>query len=549
MEISIRDQIIITCRRLLSQINRDPATRTFGCFDRRYWAWKMTDFPEATFQRNLNPLCWYLDQPESRNSPNLINWIKVGLEYSLKIQHRDGSFDQAYPQERSYGATAFLSPDLINVYQRIRAHLTSNEQSKTEERLNRSAIFLYSAAELHGTITNHLAGAVLALTKASKLFKNSRYERKAGEILSGVIGNQSAEGWFPEYGGADPGYQTLCMYYLAQVYLDNPTEKLRSAMEQSLDFLQYFVHPDGSFGGEYGSRRTEIYYPGGIALLVKKFEVAAQMHARMAASISSGSTTNLMDIDIGNTAPLLSNYILAEKIHSKNKKADSLPINELSITKFFKSAGILIQSSPKFYTILGVSNGGTVKIFNKKTDALVYEDFGVLGETEEGHIISNQATNRANPITIDGNSIDTSSLFYIPESQIPTPLKFILLRIGNLSFMRFRFINEFIKKTLVNMLINRKSPVPLKRIRKIAFNQDSITIKDKIVKTSPISIKRLIQGEKFSTIHMASSRYFSPSQLAERHIYSFDIETLQETGSVSQSILIDLKNDAPVQIK
>ena len=55
MKIPIRTQALISCQRLLSQLNRDPATSTTGCFDRRYWGWKLTDFPEATFQRNVAP--------------------------------------------------------------------------------------------------------------------------------------------------------------------------------------------------------------------------------------------------------------------------------------------------------------------------------------------------------------------------------------------------------------------------------------------------------------------------------------------------------------
>ena len=34
-------------QRLLFVQNRDPYSNTYGCFDRRYWAWKLTDFPEA----------------------------------------------------------------------------------------------------------------------------------------------------------------------------------------------------------------------------------------------------------------------------------------------------------------------------------------------------------------------------------------------------------------------------------------------------------------------------------------------------------------------
>ena len=127
MDISIREQALLTCRKLLSQLNRDPATPTYGCFDRRYWAWKLTDFPEATFQRNAAALTWYLQQEECENSPLLTEAICAAILYACHVQHKDGSFDQAYPNERSYGAAAFLLPDLCSAYEAIATKLSPEE--------------------------------------------------------------------------------------------------------------------------------------------------------------------------------------------------------------------------------------------------------------------------------------------------------------------------------------------------------------------------------------------------------------------------------------
>ena len=52
----------------------------------------------------------------------------------------------------------------------------------------------------------------------------------------------------------------------------------------------------------------------------------------------------------------------------------------------------------------------------------------------------------------------------------------------------------------------------------------------------------LEQGIKFSSIHMASSRYFYPDQLHPTHSFSFDGETLDRTQSVTTTIEIDMKN-------
>jgi len=548
MNISIRDQAILTCRQLLSQLNRDPATPTYGCFDRRYWAWKLTDFPEATFQRNIQSLCWFIDQPEIEESDNLVESIKAGLLYALKIQHKDGSFDQAYPNEHSYGATAFLLPDLITAYRKIKEFLSQDEKMLVKNRLMRSADFLHKGAELHGFIANHLAGAALALLKSHQLFGDIKYKSESNNIVDRIIENQSNEGWYQEYNGADPGYQTLCMYYLAQIFQTDRSDKLHESLKRSLHFLQFFIHPDGTFGGEYGSRRTEIYYPGGIAILAQEFPAAAEMHSYMKESIRIGNTVNLIDIDMGNLAPLLSNYIAAASIEENTGEGSLLPIKQKEITRFYKSAGLAIIANPAYYAVLGISNGGILKVFNKETNRLVYDDCGLLGETSNGHKFSNQITNLNNPIKWNGKVFETTSTFNIIPSQFPTPFNYLLLRIANLTFMRCRFLNEAVKKVLVKILINKNSPIPLRRIRKIEFKRNTIHITDKIERTGPTQINTLVQGYKFSTIHMASARYFTPAQLVSRELSMIDIETLQKTGSTTQSITIDLQESSQVHL-
>ncbi len=547
MNISIRDQAVLACRRLLSQLNRDPATPTYGCFDRRYWAWKLVDFPEATFQRNILPLCWLMDQPEIKDSDNLVEFIKAGLLYAFAIQHKDGSFDQAYPNEHSYGATAFLLPDLITTYQKIIESFLPDERIFIENRLIRSADFLYKAAELHGFIANHLAGAAFALLKSYQLFGETKYKSEFSNIMNRIVENQSDEGWFQEYYGADPGYQTLCMYYLAKIFQIEHSDMLHDTLERSLQFLQFFIHPNGTFGGEYGSRRTEIYYPGGIAILSQEFPVAAEMHTFMKESIRTGDTVNLLDIDMGNLAPLLSNYITAVPIVENASEGYLLPNKQKDVTRVFKSAGFAIIANPAYYAILGTSNGGVLKVFTKKTNAIIYDDCGLLGETSNGQKFSSQITNLNNPLKWDGNIFETSSIFNKITAQIPTPFNYFILRIANLTLMRCRFLNEVVKKVFVKLLINKNSPIPLRRIRKIEFKQNSIHIIDKIEKTGPIQIKTLLYGKKFSAIHMASARYFTPSQLNKRDQLFIDIETLQRTGSTSQSLVIDFQKNSQVR--
>ena len=95
----------------------------------------------------------------------------------------------------------------------------------------------------------------MALFKYHDLFGYDEANQKGNILLEKILSNQSKEGWYKEYEGADPGYQSLCTFYLAEILNIRPSSKLKESIKKSLKYLCYFVHPDGSFGGIYGSRK------------------------------------------------------------------------------------------------------------------------------------------------------------------------------------------------------------------------------------------------------------------------------------------------------
>lgn len=540
MNIALKEQTTNTCLHLLSEINRDPASSSCGCFDRRYWAWKLTDFPEATFQRNLSGLSWYLQHLRSENKGQfLVDVIKSGLKFAFKIQHRDGSFDQAYPYEHSYGATGFLLPDLINAFMGIRSECGDFEMHLYEKGLRKAADFLTRSSEQHSLISNHLAGAALGLFKAGELFQENRYSDKGQSLLNLILSNQSPEGWFPEYEGADPGYQTLCMHYLAQIYILKPSLELKQALEKSLGFLKYFAHPDGTFGGEYGSRRTEIYYPGGIALLAKEFPDAASLHKLMFSSIEAGKTVTLANVDMGNIAPLLNSYILAADSEYPIKKLPALPFQESDVNKDFPQAGIAVRSRQNFYLLLGASNGGVVKVFDKRSGNLVLDDCGVFAVTEKKEKLTTQSTRLNNVMRADDDQLECKSSFYSIRDSLPNPLNYLALRLMNLTLMRIGFLNELVKKIMVQVLVKNNSRQSLFRTRIIEVKHQSIDITDTFTNSGGIRLERMSQGFKFTSIHMASARYFTPAQANPPAAQILDHAELNLKGSlkVHQQIL------------
>ncbi|MCH8285333.1 hypothetical protein IIB79_02240 [candidate division KSB1 bacterium] len=268
-----REHLLNAAPSLLSHLNRDPYSPTYGSFDREYWSWQSKDFSNTDFQRAVFPLTvLYLHDFEGNlyyNNSRLLTWIAAGLSFWCKIQYKNGSFDQWYPREYSVGTTAFTLGPAIKTFSILGEKLGQFENLKKNllRSFRRGADFICSQHESHGFISNHRAGMALSLAYSSKVLGGNKYGDKAGTIIKDIMDHQSPEGWFREYGGADPGYESLGISYLAAYYEATKNEAVLKMLKNSVDFYVNFVHPDGTAGGEYGSRNTELFFPAGFEML------------------------------------------------------------------------------------------------------------------------------------------------------------------------------------------------------------------------------------------------------------------------------------------
>jgi hypothetical protein len=538
----LRTQVAAAVRRLLSEQDRDPYSPTYGCFDRRYWGWKLVDLPEATFQRNVYPLALLYADPGSEyyQSPVLCFAILSGLRYGAGIQHGDGSFDQAFPNERSFGATAFLLRPLLEAFKLVADETDDATRGDVELCLRRAAGFLCEHGEAHGYIANHLAGAVLALLVSAEHFGETRYRERAEAILQTILAHQSPEGWFLEYEGADPGYQTLCLYYLAQVYEKTGGEALREALERAVEFIAYFVHPDGTFAGEYGSRRTEIFYPGGLALLSREFPMALSVTRAMCRSICAGHTVTLRDMDVGNLAPLLSNYVCALQSGAlEEATAPPLPWKRPRVRQDFPQAGLHIRGTERYYAVLGVSNGGVLKVFDKQRRRALWDDGGYVGRLADGTLVTTQMTVLDRACSVGEDEIMLTGDFYHMLHSLPTPFRFVLLRLLNLTVMRSVWLGNLVKQGLVRLLISGKRRYGMQLQRRVRFEADRVVVEDRVSKSPGLKVDWLEFGRRFVGIHMASARYFEGRQLGQPlPVLQIDVERLNRQGHLDERVVV-----------
>jgi hypothetical protein len=513
---ALRAQADVAALRALGEQDGGPYSPTAGCFDRRFWAWKLVDFPEATFQRLVLPLALLFRDPRSRlhGRREVLAAVRAGLAYAARIQHANGSFDQAFPWEQSWGATAFLLYPLLEAARLVDEALGDHERQTIKRMARRAAAFLCEHDERHGTISNHLAGGALALSVAAARLGDARFQTRADALAERVLAWQSPEGWCLEYDGADPGYQTLCLDYLSDLAERHPSAALDAGLDRALGFLQWFAHPDGTFGGVYGSRRTSLVYLGGLARLAGRHPAAAALCEVLGSAIARGDAAGPATIDAGNLAPMLTSVVHAlPRLNAGLPDAAVLPCRAPDARTDFPQAGLHVRGGRRYYAICGASNGGTLTIFAGEPRRLTIEDGGWVASLPDGTLATTQATDRHRSVRVNEDTIEIDAPFVRMPSTLPTPARFLALRALNLTAMKNIAVGNWIKRRLVARLVSRGAAVPLRLVRRIAFEDAGVRVHDRIENPSGLHLRWMAGGRPFSGIHMASAGYVQGARL------------------------------------
>ena len=498
------------CQRALVELNRDRWSTLRGCFDRRHWGWKLVDYAEATYQRLVLPLIWFAERADADQRAALRESIAWALEYAAHVQHADGSFDQAFPHEHSWGATAFLLQPLAMAIRAVESELAPDERKRAIDMCHRAATFVARRHEAHGRITNHLAGGAYGLFAAADLCGDSTIRDSATSLLDDILRTQSAEGWFPEYDGADPGYHSLCVYYLASIATVVRDTRLDDALRRATEFASWFVHPDGTYGGEYGSRRTAICYAGGFARLARGNPLAARITWATTRAALGGHVPTPDTIDVGNLAPVLSNWCdvadaWGDVIQTYGRA--ELPHERSGASADFPKAGLFARGTTRRYAVVGAATGGVLVVHDKATARPIAEDAGYLAESASGERLTSQSNGVAATVAVAPSEIRVRAPFVPISEPVPTPERFLILRILNLTAGRSIVVGNLMKNVLVRLLVQGSRSEQGTLERRITFREGAVQVEDTIAGLPP-GTWILRNGARFSSVHMASARYY-----------------------------------------
>jgi hypothetical protein len=505
--------------RVLALFDTNPLSPTFGMGDRYYWAWKLIDFGNGTFQGAANGLSRLLAAgllPAGLAAERIESRIDAMFAGAERLRRRNGSLEEAFPYESSFCVTALVAYDLLSAVENLGPRLTAERRERYLGVVRPMVRFLQTADETHAFISNHLATGAAALTKWT-LLTNEPGEARGKALLERIVAGQSAEGWYREYEGADPGYQSLATYYLADLHRMRPSWGLADSLRSSLRFLAHFAHPDGSFGGLYGSRNTRFLVPAGVEALAQEFPEAAALGRFARQGVAGRRFVVLETFDEPNLVPHFNAYCWAAVLAA----GASLPASPAALPheapafsrQRFDQAGIVVENHAGGYLVVNWRKGGVCR-FAPKNGAPAVVNAGVAARTSDGRTHTTQAFDAQNRFRVEDNGDLTVEAPVTPmPTARPTPYNFIVLRLLNVTLMRVPSLNELIKKLLVRLVIlgsRTQGPVNVRRIR---VTGNGVDIQD--AWAGPDQGYRRLDAADFSALHMASQGYWQQDDDAD----------------------------------
>ena len=503
--------------RTLGFLDRDPLSPTAGCGDRTYWAWKFTDFPGARFQESMCVLAYLYATPHAENqfsgSTALRAWIDLGLRFWARQQHSDGSHDEAYPFERSLAATSFTAFYVAEALRFLGDGIDPATQALVRQALSRSGQWLCRNDEQHGVLSNHLAAAAAALEHIHVLTGDAVFRRRSRHFIDRILSRQSREGWYDEYGGADPGYQTHGTFYLARIWQLTGDSGLLDSMRASTRFLAHCVHPDGSLGGEYGSRNTQTYYPAAFEMLAGVDPTAASIAHRLRSAVSSGTAAGQRSVDAYNYFPLLNNLVFARQAFlASDATLGTDPVPHEGVTHF-PDAGIVRVDRTGAVVMVGTSKGGVVKLFARNSGRLTASDCGLIARLDNGRPCATQYLDRDRKVEVTADRIVIRGTLMECARPVMDPVRFLLFRGFMITIGRAPAMARWIKNLLVRVLITRRASLQLQHERIITIADGELLVEDRVTGRDLGRLRDVWRGHVFTTVHMGSSRYFVPQEL------------------------------------
>ena len=495
--------------RIILMIDKNRFSETYGCFDREYWHYRTVDFPCGMNQE----FCLPLALAYARDFPNnpyyqverLRELVVASIEFARKSSHEDGSCDDYFPFERALGALVFSTYAMTESYLELDLH-----RPDLVEFFRLRGEWLATHNET-GQLANHQAFAALTLYNVYLLTEDERYLEASDAFRDITLSWQHPEGWFQEYEGADPGYHSCSIAFLGKLYQKSGDASLIEPLKKAVDFATHFMHPDGSYAGEYGSRNTYHFYPHG-------FEVASRFCAP-AGRIAETYLRRAMPERrryYNDDNRMCAHYVydwMQSWLDYNPERHGMLEEHRGAFTRWFPGAKLFVKKTPHYYAVASMAKGGVLKVFDEAGP--VHSDTGIMGKTSDGTVLVSHLVDEEHDVEVDAEAgvLRTRGPLAKRRYPLPSPVKQMLFRGMNLSVGRFSA--NGVRAILQKVLITGKPRTGARFARELRFDDDQITIRDTVdLRDEPeLELEQLAAGSDATSIYVANSNTFQESVL------------------------------------
>lgn len=460
--------------RLLSLGCLDVKGEHYGSFDRLYWHLRQRDFACSSAQMAALPM---LRSKLARND-QVIDFIHASLLYLEKIQHKDGSFDEWYPNERGWGGpTSYVLDFAARTYIEFHNELPLDVRESLLRVIKKASRFTVKYWE-KDVLYNHVALSALALEATLKIdssFVSERELLQASDWLETYF--VRGEGWGKEYGFADPGYQSATLSFLAKAHELNPRKIYEDLCLESLDFIKYFHYPDDSFGLGIGARETNCVFDFGAHYWSSRSPIAKSL-AQAVGRKSCGLDEESLD----------DHYFIYRML----ELSDCVKFNtiEKSLAPYslqfegvhqIEKAGFLVVGSPSTYTVINLKKGGALLEFCKEKRELRKLDYGVMIKNGT-EVASSFVCGQANILKKDDHSVLVEAQLARIPAQTFSVFKGLVFRIVMMTLGQSSR-GAYLLKHIIRKLLTTKNRSSRYRLRReIILNEHKINaVKDEIL--------------------------------------------------------------------
>jgi hypothetical protein len=519
--------------RILQMLDRNPLSPTHGCFDREYWHYRTADFPcgmNEEFALVL-ALAWATEHPQNPffHNPRLRELVEASLRFAAKSAHPDGSCDDYFPFEKARGAAAFSLYATTESYQ-----LLGFKDGALLSFFARRGDWLLNHEE-SGKLANPQALGALALQNVHTLTGEARFRAGMEALRDRALSWQHSEGWFQEYEGADPGYQTCTIAFLAKLRQKIGDARLTEPLRRAVQFAAHFMHPDGSYGGEYGSRNTHHFYPHGFELLARESAGALQV-AELFLRKALPCRTRYFNDDNRMCAHYVYDWFQAWRDYADVPGRSQVACLSEPRTAWFAEAGLLVQRDARRCAVVAAHKGGVIKVTGETSP--VYSDTGPMVQLESGVVLVTHLVNRANDVKwdADARTLTIRGTLCRRRAPIMTPAKQMVFRLLALTIGRCN--PNWLRLLIQKLFITGRAVTDATFARTIRLDGDVIEITDEIDLHGAGRPVAVIAAPDSTSIYVASSNAFQAANLLPVRRLEGLLAALREKGRGSETFVV-----------